>query len=218
MPFTPERWIVIDTETTGFDPGCDGVVSIAAVPVDVDRVRGDLAEQVLVNPGRPIPAAAAAVHGLTDASVADAPDLAAAMAAMAARFSDRVVVGHNLPFDLAFLAPAGFAPERTLDTLAASVLLWPQRGRRHRLDDVAARVGVLPSDRHTALGDALATAQALVQLLPALAARGYRTPEEVAAAYRARQARRARIKRSIRRRRSSPHRRPHRRCPSPPRR
>jgi len=61
-------------------------------------------------------------------------------------------------------------------------------------------VGVVPLDRHSALGDALATAEILVACLPLLQARGLSEPEDVARAYRAQRIRRARVKRSIRRR------------------
>ena len=202
-----ERYAVIDTETTGLDPDTHSVLSLAVVPVAAGSVRYDRGRQVLVDPGVPIPAASTAVHGICDDDVAGAPALAAALAELAPMLAGAIVVGHNLEFDLAFLRAGGLAVGQTLDTLAVSRLLWPLPGTRHRLEDVAARVGVSPVDRHTALGDAIATAEVLVACLPLLESRGLTGPEAVAEAYRAQRLRRARVKRSIRRR-SSRRRRP----------
>lgn len=205
----PDRYAVIDTETTGLDPVHDAVVSLAVVPVDGLVVRTDLARQILVDPGRPIPPHASAVHGLGDADVAGAGDLAGALADLGPLLTDRIVVGHNLGFDLAFLAPAGFDPPQTIDTLAASRLLWRRREHRHTLDAVGARVDVAPTDRHTAIGDATATAFTLVALLPLLAERDLASPDAIADAYTEQRERRAARRRSRLRgrlRRSSPRR------------
>ncbi len=168
---------------------------------------------LLVDPGRPIPPHSTAVHGVSDADVRGAPDLAAALAVALPAMRDRIVVGHNLAFDLAFLEQAGYRPDRQLDTLQASRLLW-RRGAGHSLDALAARTGVVPQFRHSALGDAIATAQSLLVCLPLLAARGLETPEAVADAYAAQRIRTLRLRRSIRRRstrrRTAAHRR-HRR-------
>ena len=207
------RFAVIDTETTGLDPMSDRVVSVALVPLDDGVLRRDLAQHILVDPGIRIPPQATAVHGIEDGDVIGAPDLAGAVAALAPLLADRVVVGHNLEFDLAFLCAAGFPATRTLDTLAVSRLLWPGRGTRHTLDALAERVGVVPGDRHTALGDAVATAEVLAACLPLLDLRGWLTPEAVGLAYAAQRARRRRVRRSIRRRSIRP--RHHRRSVRP---
>lgn len=193
-------YAVIDTETTGLDPAVDRVVSVAVVPVEGGALRLNEAVQVLVDPGMPIPPASTAIHGLTDGDVAGAVGLQAAVEAIAPLIAGRIVVGHNLGFDLAFLAKGGLVVDRTLDTRAVSRLLWRWPGTRHSLDAVAARVDVLPVDRHSALGDAIATAEVLVACLPLLAARGLDSPEAVALAYSQQRIRRARVRRSIRRR------------------
>jgi DNA polymerase-3 subunit epsilon len=188
---------VLDTETTGLDPAHDRVVSVAVVPVVHGRVVHADARHVLVDPGAAIPAEATLVHGLTDGDVAGAPDLATAMQGLAAVLQDRVVVGHNLEFDLGFLGHAmADPPAHTLDTLALSRLLWRRRGTRHTLDEAAGRVGVMPQDRHSALGDAMATAEVLVAVLPSVLARGWRTTDDVAAAAAAQRRSRARVRRS----------------------
>jgi len=107
---TRPRWIdddfaVIDLETTGLDPLSDSVVSVAVVPVRGGRVLANQARTTLVDPQVAIPAAATAIHGITDSAVRGAPTLAQAIADIEPLLDNSVVVGHNVDFDLAFLAP-----------------------------------------------------------------------------------------------------------------
>ena len=65
-PFT-----VFDVETTGMSPANDRIVELAAIRVEAD---GTLQRfQTLIHPGRPIPAAATAVHHISDEMVSTAP-------------------------------------------------------------------------------------------------------------------------------------------------
>ena len=187
---------VLDLETTGLNPhGGDKVVSVGAVRVDRGRVREDDVLDRLVDPGRTIPATATAVHGITDAMVAGRSRLPAVLTDLSRFSSDSVLVGHDIAFDLAFLTgPAerhGIElPGRVLDTLLLSAVLHPADGEAHGLDAVAARYGVPVLGRHTALGDALVTAEILVRMIDQLAAAGIATyGDAVQAASRTRLAR-----------------------------
>jgi DNA polymerase III epsilon subunit family exonuclease len=179
---------VLDLETTGLHPEAgDKVVSVGAVRVDRGRVREDDVLDRLVDPGRPIPATATAVHGITDEMVHGRSRLPAVLDDLARFSADTVLVGHDIAFDLAFLRPAAFSvgialPERVLDTLLLSAVLHPADGESHGLDVVAARFGVPVLGRHTALGDALVTAEVLVRMISQLAAAGIRTYGEAVAA------------------------------------
>jgi DNA polymerase-3 subunit epsilon len=62
---------VFDLETTGTDPGTDKIVEISVLRVGVDGERETRTRRV--NPGRPIPPAATAVHGIGDEDVRDQP-------------------------------------------------------------------------------------------------------------------------------------------------
>lgn len=62
---------VIDLETTGTDPKTDRIVEIGVVKIFPDGSRDDRCRRV--NPGVPIPEAATAIHGITDADVKDTP-------------------------------------------------------------------------------------------------------------------------------------------------
>ena len=64
-----------DLETTGTDIGEDRIVQIAVIRVEPDGAEQSFVS--LVNPGRSIPAAASAVHGIQDDDVREAPSFAA---------------------------------------------------------------------------------------------------------------------------------------------
>jgi DNA polymerase III subunit epsilon len=171
-------FVAIDLETTGLDSRTDVVVAIAAIPV----VGGEPQPGVvtLVNPGRPIPAASTAVHGITDAMVQTAPRIEEALQRIDRMCESYPIVGHGVAFDMAILARERRTRGRrspanpvlcTMRLAAALYPGWTDVG----LDAVAARLGIAIHARHTAEGDALAAAEVLMSLLPAARARGART-------------------------------------------
>ncbi|MEZ5768419.1 MAG: exonuclease domain-containing protein [Paracoccaceae bacterium] len=180
-------FMVFDTETTGLVPHKDDIVQIGAVRVVNGRiVPGESLDQ-LVNPGRAIPAASTKVHGVTDAMVADAPNMKIAGKLLHQFAQGAVLVAHNAPFDMAFLrrygARDGLAWDHpVLDTVLLSAVLFGA-SETHTLDALCERLEVtIPEEvRHTGLGDAQATAEVLCKMLPMLTSRGYRTFGEVIA-------------------------------------
>lgn len=186
-PLARLSFVVFDTETTGLRPSeGDDVIQLAAVRVVNGRLLSGETFDMLVDPGRPIPPASTRIHGLTDADVAGAPRLAEVFARFHAFAEGAVLVAHNAAFDLAFLRRAETEGLRlvqpVLDTVFLSAFLFDHTGQ-HGLDALAERLGVAidPARRHTALGDALATAEILVRLLPQLRARGIATLGEALA-------------------------------------
>lgn len=174
-------YVVFDTETTGLQPNRDEIVQIGAVRVVNGKiVPGEVIDQ-LVNPGMKIPPASTKVHKVNDAMVADAPDIRAAGQQLHAFARDSVLVAHNAPFDIAFLRRHG--PESglvwdhpILDTVLLSAVLFGA-SETHTLDALCERLGVTiaPALRHTALGDAQATAEVLCKMLPMLTSRDIKT-------------------------------------------
>lgn len=180
--------VVFDTETTGLLPSeGDEIVQIAAVRiVNGRRVEGEVFD-TLVNPGRPIPAASTAVHGITEAMVAEAPPVAEVLRRFHRFAEGAVLVAHNAPFDMEFLRRKEGATglrfdHPVLDTVLLSAVVFGQ-SEAHSLDALTHRLGItIPEEaRHTALGDTVATADAFLKLLPALKARGLATFGEVVA-------------------------------------
>ena len=173
-----QGFVAIDVETTGLDPRRDVLVSVAAVPF----VGGTPAPGFtsLVAPGRPIPPSASAVHGLTDRDVEGAPAPGTVVAQVDAVCADRVLVGHDIGFDLAVLSAARAAHALTAPPVLAvdtRRLFRAVHGGRHdsRLEIVAAGLGVPTEGRHTADGDARMAGRIFIALVPVLRARGART-------------------------------------------
>jgi DNA polymerase-3 subunit epsilon len=139
----------------------------------------------LVNPGRPMPRSAERVHGLRGEMLAGQPAIGEVLPPFARFCEGAVLVAHNAAFDLRFLRlkqdAAGVCFDQpVLDTMLLSAWLHPHQ-RSHSLDALISRYGVAPRERHTALGDALMTADVLVKLLPQLEERGLRTVAEAQA-------------------------------------
>ncbi|WP_323777639.1 3'-5' exonuclease, partial [Leisingera sp.] len=133
------------------------------------------------DPGRPIPAASTKVHGISDALVQGAPVISDAARAFHQFASDAVIVAHNAPFDMAFLhrhaKRAGISWDQpVLDTVLLSAVLFGA-SQNHTLDALCERLDVTipPALRHTAMGDARATAEVFCKMLPMLEARGLAT-------------------------------------------
>lgn len=174
-------YVVFDTETTGLNPSSgDEIVQLSAVRVVNQQVMREDRFDQLVNPGFPIPPQSIRFHGISDDMVVGAPDICAAMKAFGDFCKDAVLVAHNAAFDLKFLnlkeSKCGIAFNHpVLDTLLLSIVLQPDYPD-HTLDAIAMRFGVhIPAEvRHTALGDAFATAEVFVHMLAALQDEGIR--------------------------------------------
>jgi DNA polymerase III epsilon subunit-like protein len=176
------RFVALDLETTGLDPRRDAIVSLAAVPF-VEGVPGR-GYVTLVDPERSIPAAATAVHGLTDGMVRGGPSLASALDAAEPVVQGSVLVGHHIGFDVAVLARARRAlrlpPWRNhaIDTGRLAIALHPEWGHPS-LERIAERLDVDLVGRHTAEGDALTAGRIFLALVPELTARRVRTVAEL---------------------------------------
>jgi DNA polymerase-3 subunit epsilon len=149
---------VIDLETTGLFPGGhDRVVEIGIVALDPSR-RPVAEWTTLVNPCRDV--GPTRIHGITASQVADAPLFAEIIGDVAACVGDRIIVGHNVRFDLGFLDaefrlggyPVEWVPGLCTMWLASSIT-----GAR-RLDECCECFGIDTGLSHSALCDARATA------------------------------------------------------------
>ena len=178
--------VVVDTETTGFDPvqGHE-IIEVASVAIE-DGILGREWSS-LVRPSRPIPRDATAIHGITEAMTAVAPSAAEA-AARLREFCDAHALGfHNVLFDLPFLQamlrgagqPPLLAP--VIDSLGLARGLFGPGG--NSLVALARRLELPAEVTHRALGDARTTARALLSLVDRWEReRGGASLEEVAAA------------------------------------
>lgn len=165
------REIIFDTETTGLDPR-DGhrMVEFAGIEMHA-RVPTGRFLHFHLNPGRPMPPEAEAVHGLTDAFLRDKPRFREKAAELIAFLGDATIVAHNAQFDMRFLnfelETAGLPPldgGRVVDTLELARKRFP--GAKHSLDALCTRFGIDRSARvrHGALIDAELLADVYVEL------------------------------------------------------
>ena len=178
---------VFDTETTGLDPsGGDEIIAIGAVRLINGRILRRETFDELVNPRRSIAESARAIHGITAEMLRGRPALEEVLPRFHRFVEDTVLVGHNVGFDMRFLevkrTATGVAfANPVLDTLALAVVIHPEH-KDKTLEAIAGRLGVAVSGRHTALGDALTTAEVFLAMIPLLAERGVRTLGEAIAA------------------------------------
>ncbi|HWS58212.1 MAG TPA: exonuclease domain-containing protein, partial [Actinotalea sp.] len=180
------RWIGgpvvgFDTETTGVDVDVDRIVTAAVVRRDADgRVT---TATWLIDPGVEIPAAAAAIHGITtERARAHGCPPAAAVEEIATVLADALrrgepVVAYNAAFDLSLLDAElrrhglprlaeriGGEPRAILDPLVLDRHLDRYRRGKRRLGDLCAHYGISTRDLHTADVDVLATLEVLAAI------------------------------------------------------
>jgi DNA polymerase-3 subunit epsilon len=172
--------LALDTETTGLNPVRDRIVSLGAVRLQGSKLLRNQVLDLLINPGRQIPAVSTAVHGISDLMVRSAPPYAEVAPKIMAALRGIAMIGHHTVFDLAVLRRASTAAgidwqdPPWLDTALLYSALFPE-ARVFDLDAVAAELGVAVHGRHTALGDALAAAALYLKLLPFLHNQGITT-------------------------------------------
>lgn len=166
------REIVLDTETTGFEPAeGDRMVEIGAVELVNHMPTGATYHQYL-NPERKMPKAAFDVHGLGDDFLRDKPVFRNVAAEFLAFIGDATLVIHNAPFDMKFLnaelAAAGLPAlpmSRALDTVQLARQKFP--GSPASLDALCRRFGVDNSarEKHGALLDSEILAEVYLELI-----------------------------------------------------
>ena len=177
------REIVLDTETTGFEPGeGDRIVEIGAVELLNHMPTGKVYHQY-INPERGMPTAAFEVHGLGDEFLRDKPVFKKVGQEFLNFVQDAKLVIHNAAFDMKFLnAELGWAGlpklprDQALDTLAIARKRFP--GSPASLDALCRRFNIDNSSRtlHGALLDSEILAEVYLELI------GGRQPDLVLAA------------------------------------
>ena len=166
------REVVLDTETTGFEPA-DGhrVVEIGCVEL-MEHLPTGRTYRCYLNPERLVPLESQRVHGLSDEFLADKPKFADIVDEFLEFIGDAALVIHNASFDMKFVnaelhrigrPPVPYA--RAIDTIEIAKGKIP--GARYSLDELCKRFAIDLSARtkHGALLDAELTAQVYLELL-----------------------------------------------------
>ncbi len=180
VPLRKLAFVAFDTETTGLNPSeGDEIIQIGAVRIVNGRLLHHECIDQLVNPQRPVPKASVKIHGIDPDLLPSQPTITQVLPDFHAFAVDAVLVAHNAAFDMRFLqlkeeATGLHFDNPVLDTLLLSSIVHPNQ-EGHSLDDIAERFNLTIVGRHTALGDALVTAEILLKLIPLLEAQGIRT-------------------------------------------
>ena len=166
------REIVLDTETTGFDPDeGDRIVEIGALELMGHMPTGRTFHEYL-DPEREVSPGAVEVHGLTNEFLAGKPKFAQVARSFLDFVGDAKLVIHNAAFDIKFLdAELGWSGhplltmERAIDTLQMARRKFP--GSPASLDALCRRFGVDNSGRekHGALLDSELLAEVYLELI-----------------------------------------------------
>jgi DNA polymerase III subunit epsilon len=180
------EWAVLDIETTGLAPTRHRIIEVGAVIVRGSEEQATY--QRLINPERRIPQFITSFTGIRQTMVNRARLASVVLPDFRAFLGERVVVGHNVGFDLGFLnceaerlgTRLGF-PDEGMDTIALA-RRYLTGMRRASLDRVAAALHVPVRQRHRALGDAHVTAQVFALLLARAMAEGCETLGDLRAA------------------------------------
>ena len=180
-PLSELCFVPFDTETTGLSVEKDAIVQLGALRILNGRIVEGEVMNTYVNPERAIPSASTRIHRVTDDHVANAPDIGEVGRAFFSFARGSVLVAHNAPFDIGLLRRhekriGAKWDNPVIDTVLLSAVVFGTTAD-HSLDALCDRLSVeIPDNhRHTALGDAMATAQALLKLLPLLQGRGIET-------------------------------------------
>jgi len=170
------RFVCIDSESTGFDPARDRLISLAGIGVAGGEILLWDAFHELVPVSHNT--AAVTVHGITREQAAAGVEESAALAGFLEWLRDGVIVGHHLQHDLTLLNTAcrrHFSMQLrnvAVDALAVLGAVQAAGGfpglpgpEGTSLDALCERFHIVPHDRHTAPGDAFLAAQILLRLL-----------------------------------------------------
>lgn len=156
--------IFLDLETTGTDPATDRIVEVSVLRVDPGGTRE--ARTRRINPGRPIPPDATAVHGIRDEDVRDAPRFRQIARSFLSFLGEADLAGFNiLRFDIPLLErefrdcglDLGLPRRRVLDAM----VIFHRQEPRHLSAAVRFYLGRDHEGAHGAEVDVLAAAEVL---------------------------------------------------------
>ena len=165
LPFTLDRPLVfLDLETTGLSVSQDRIIELAIIKV---MPQGDVLERVRrFNPGMPIPAAATAVHGITDEDLREKSTFAQRARSLADLLDDCDLAGFNVRrFDLPLLVAEFRRAGLSFDLEGRRVIDVQAIFHREERRDLSAAarfyLGREHPEAHSALGDIRTSAAVL---------------------------------------------------------
>lgn len=172
-------YTILDTETTGLDTKNDEIISIGAVRIVNGRILNGEKFNQLIDPKMNIPLESEKIHGINDEMVKGKPDIKEILPLFYKFSENTVLVAHNAAFDMKMFSMKEAETEikfnsPLLDTLLLALIVYPMH-KKHDMASIASFAGVDIVGRHTAMGDASATAEIFLKLIPLLAKKGIHT-------------------------------------------
>ena len=171
------RFVVFDTETTGFSPAKDSVISIGAVAVDSAAINVGDSYEVLIRRDDIGDREVVTIHGLLRKDLSQGVDEGTAVEGFLGYIGNSVLVAQHAGFDIMMMNVIlkkryGFELfNEVVDTASLAKRLekgpyynLAHKSREYRLDHLLERYGIRLYDRHTSAGDAFLTAR-LFQIL-----------------------------------------------------
>ncbi len=148
--------VALDLETTGLDPQRDSIIEIGAVRMRDGQVVDEYSQ--LVSPDVPLPREITDITGIRPEQLVGQPAIEDVLPQIVHFVADAPVIGHNVNFDMDFLARQGaLRGNLRLDTAELAPVLMPAASR-YSLGNLAAETGIALKEAHRALDDARATA------------------------------------------------------------
>lgn len=177
-PLSEVRFVVFDTETTGFDLKTDKIISIGAIALTAQRIEVGDAFEVLVRQEKVGDRDAVSVHGLLRKDIASGIDEKSAVTAFLDYIANSVLVAQHAGFDITMVNRVLWKHfgirlfNDVVDTASLAKRLekgpyynLAHKAGEYRLDNLCERYNIRLHDRHTSAGDAYLTAQLFQRLL-----------------------------------------------------
>lgn len=179
---TELSFTVFDTETTGLDPSHDEIISIGAVRIINNRILKNENFSQLIDPKRSIPKKSIKIHGIHPETIKGKPTVETVLPLFHRYCGETILLAHNAAFDMRMFQMKEEVCGTTfinplLDTLLLSEVLHPTQ-KSHDIENISVRLGVNIFGRHTALGDAMMTAEMFLKMIPLLAQQNIYTLKE----------------------------------------
>ncbi|MBV1775040.1 3'-5' exonuclease [Burkholderiaceae bacterium DAT-1] len=171
-PLADMHWLVVDCESSGLNPRRDKLIELAAVPIEGRIIHLGRAMEHVLRQDSTSSIANILIHGISGRRQldGDAPELV--MQTFAAKLDGVVVAGFHAAFDRELCKRALHRytlkrlTGRWLDLADLAPAICPEHALTcHTLDDWLAALNIRVAHRHTAAGDALATAQLMQTLI-----------------------------------------------------
>lgn len=177
-PCAASRYVVADVETSGLDLARDRLIAIGAIAIDADAIRLGDSMEIILQQRRISPRDNILIHGIGGTAQAEGVPPVEAMLAFLEYLGKSPLIAFHVDFDKtmidralkAFLGLKFKYPWADLAYLSPA--LHPELARSHRsLDQWMAHFGIDNYARHSALADALSTAELMLALRERMRAR-----------------------------------------------